>query len=98
MIRDKNDERTIKQFVTEVCASGNWRLRFYVTLVKDVKNDPDAEPDARYTYEGAARNFYDEMLKRDNDVLDILDEKIMQVADDIRCDFNAETLDIYILY
>ena len=97
MLRDKNDERTIMQFVLDECPSGDWKIKFYVTTVADVKADPDAEPDERFTYEGTARDFISDMRLRDPDVADVLDEKIMVVADDIRCDFTAQTMEIYIL-
>ena len=97
MIKDKADERTIMQFVLDECSSGDWQIKFYVTTVADVKADPDAEPDQRFTYEGTARDFISDMRLRDPDVADVLDEKIIVVADDIRCDFTAQTMEINIL-
>ena len=97
MIKDKTDERTIMQFVLDECSSDDWQIKFYVTTVADLKADPDAEPDERFTYEGTARDFISDMRLRDPDVADVLDEKIMAVADDIRCDFTTQTMEIYIL-
>ncbi len=96
MLRNKTDERTIMQFVLDVC-NADWQVKFYVTKVEDVKADPDAEPDERFTYEGTASDFVHELRMRDDDVAAILDEKIMEVADNIRCDYNAKTLEIDIL-
>ena len=96
MLRDKTDERTIMQIVLDVCTA-DWQVKFYVTKVEDVKADPDAEPDERFTYEGIARDFVHELRMRDDDVAAILDEKIMEVADNIHCDYNAKTLEIDIL-
>ena len=97
MLRDTNDERTIMQFVLDECSSGDWQIKFYVTKVEDVKADPDAAPDERFNYEGAARDFISDMRLCDPDVADVLDEKIMAVADDILCDFAAKTMEISIL-
>lgn len=99
MLRDTTDERTIVEFVTDVCASGNWKLTFHVTTEEAVKEDPDAEPDERFTFDGDARDFEEEMRSREDDVIDtILDEPIMMIADDILCDYDENTLDIYIIY
>lgn len=98
MLRDPQDERTVAKFVSDVCAYGNWRLIFHVTTSEDVKADPDAEPDERFTYEGAAKEFEHELRMRDDDVASILDERIMMIADDILCDYDAETLEIEIFY
>ena len=97
MLRDQTDERTIMQFVLDECSSGDWQIKFHVTKVADVKVDPDAEPDECFTYEGTARDFISDMRLRDPDVADVLDEKIMAVADDILCDFAAKTMEIDIL-
>ena len=44
MIRDEKDDRSIIDFVCDVCAPSGWLLKFYVTTIEDVKADPDAEP------------------------------------------------------
>lgn len=98
LLRDETDDRTIAKFVADECGYGNWTLTFHVTSVEAVKDDPDAEPDARFTYVGAAREFEREMRMRDDDVSAILDEQIMQIADNILCDYKAETMEIEILY
>ena len=98
MLRDKTDDRTIARFVTDVCAYGNWQLKFYVTKMDDVKDDPDVEPDERFTYEGDAREFIHEMRMRDDDVAALLDEKVMEIANDVQCDFTAEILMIDIVH
>ena len=97
MIRDTQDERTVAKFVQDVCIQRDWQLKFQVTTSEDVLDDPDAEPDERFTYEGTVRDFISDMRLRDPDVADVLDAKIMAVADDIRCDFTAQTMEIYIL-
>ena len=98
LLRDERDDRTVAKFVSDECGFGNWQLRFYVTTIKDVKADPDAEPDERFTYEGAAREFEREMRMRDDEIAAVLDEPIMQIADNIRCDYKAQTMEIEILY
>ncbi len=97
MLRNKTYERTIMQFVLDECSSGDWQIKFYITKVADVKADPDAEPDERFTYEGAARDFISDMRLRDPDVADVLDEMLMAAADNIRCDFAAKSMEIGIL-
>lgn len=97
MLRDMSDERTVAQFVTDECNSGDWQIKFYVTKVEDVKDDPDAEPDQRFTFEGAARDFEANMRQREDGVAAILDEQIMMIAEDILCDYKAKTMEIDIL-
>lgn len=98
MIRDEKDDRSISEFVYDVCCPDDWLLKFYVTTIEDVKADPDAEPDERFTYEGSAKEFWHEMRMRDDEVTAILDEKIMQIADKIFCNYHKKILEIYILY
>lgn len=98
MIRDTQDERTVAKFVQDVCIQHDWKLKFQVTTSEDVQNDPDAEPDERFTFEGFAEYFEETMLSRDAKVAAILDERIMSIADDIRVDYNAKVLEIDIFY
>jgi hypothetical protein len=62
-----------------------------------VKDDPDSEPDKCFSYEGPARDFEHEIRMRDDDVAALLDEKVVEIANDVRCDFNAEILIIDIV-
>ena len=98
MIKDKTDKRTIMQFVLDECSSGDWQIKFYVTKVADVKADPDAEPDERFTFEGFAEYFLEDMRSRAAEIAAVLDERIMGIADDIRVDYNAKLLEIDIFY
>lgn len=98
MIRDPQDERTVAKFVQDVCIQRDWQLKLQVTTGKDVRNDPDAEPDERFTFEGFAESFKESMRSRDAEVSAILDERIMSIADDIRVDYDAKVLEIDIFY
>jgi len=98
MIRDEKDDRSIADFVCDVCAPSGWLLKFYVTTIEDVKADPDAEPNERFTYEGPAEEFWHEMRMRGDEIAAILDEKVMQIAEEILCDYQEKVLTIDILY
>ncbi|CDD53411.1 unknown [Ruminococcus sp. CAG:379] len=98
MIRDEKDDRSIADFVCDVCAPSGWLLKFYVTTIEDVKADPDAEPNERFTYEGPAEEFWHEMRMRGDEIAAILDEKVMQIAEEILCDYHEKVLTIDILY
>ena len=98
MIRDPQDERTVAKFVQDVCFHRDWKLKFQVTTSEDVQDDPDAEPDERFTFEGFAEYFEETMRSRDAKVSAILDERIMSIADDIRVDYDAKVLEIDIFY
>lgn len=98
MIRDKYDERTVAKFVSDVCFQRDWQLKFYVTTSEDVREDPDAEPDERFTFDGFAEYFLEDMRGRSPEIAAVLDEKIMMIADDIRVDYDAKILEIEIFY
>ncbi len=98
MIRDTQDERTVAKFVQDVCIQRDWQLKFQVTTSEDVQDDPDAEPDERFTFEGFSEYFEETMRSRDAEVAAILDERIMSIADDIRVDYDAKVLEIDIFY
>lgn len=98
MIRNEKDNRSISEFIDDVCCPDDWLLKFYVTTVEALKADPDAEPDERFTYDGPAKEFWYVMRMRDEEIAAILDEKIMQIADEIFCDYHEKILEIYIIY
>ena len=98
MIRDRYDERSVAKFVSDVCFEKDWQLKFHVTTSEAVRDDPDAEPDERFTFEGYAEYFLEDMRSRAAEIAAILDERIMTIADDIRVDYDAKVLEIDIFY
>lgn len=98
MLRDRGDERSVAKFVSDACYERDWQLKFYVTTSEAVRDDPDAEPDERFTFEGFAEFFEEDMRSRDAEIAAVLDERIMDIADDIRVDYDAKILEIDIFY
>lgn len=98
MLRDEGDERSVAKFVSDVCYERDWQLKFHVTTSEAVRDDPDAEPDERFTFEGFVEFFEEDMRSRDAEIAAVLDERIMDIADDIRVDYDTKILEIDIFY
>lgn len=103
MIADKEDKRTLLEFVLQEMVykgkyEGNqWELTLNYYSVDDVKAEPDAERDERYSYDGAADDFEDTMREREGAAF-VLDIPLMENATDIYVYPETHRFEIDILY